>query len=98
MRPTDDMLDELAFIEMELKALEKRAKEIKDLCRAQGSFSTDRYVVLVSIVNQTRLEGIEAMTKFFGRDALAEAGLIKSVSFETVKIQQKRVVDLQSNA
>jgi len=89
MKLTDETLEKLVMIEAQIKDLEQKAKEIKDLCRMTGSFSTDRFLVMVTPVVQTRLESIDAMTKFFGKDALEEAGLIKRVSFSTVRVQKR---------
>lgn len=89
MKVTDEMLAELVELESRIKAAAKRVEEIKAACKERGTFSTVNYVVIVSEISQTRLEGLEKVSSVIGRETLQSAGLIKEISFQTVKVQAK---------
>jgi hypothetical protein len=89
LRITDSVLRELVETERQIKALEKRATQIRDACRERGTFSTPRFVVLVTSVTQTRLAGLEDVSAVVGRGVLQTAGLIKEINFKTVKVEAK---------
>jgi len=91
VKVTEEMLAELVKLEAEIKAAAKRVDEIKAACKEKGTFSTVHYVVVVSEVHQTRLEGLEKVAAVVGRETLEGAGLIKEISFQTVKVQAKGV-------
>lgn len=84
--PTDKQLHEYLELQLRIRDLQKRLDQLKQLCKDVGTFSTDRYAVVVLEQCQERLATLEDVSKIFGYAKLQKYGLIKSIKFSVVKV------------
>lgn len=84
--PTDDELKEFIMLQEQVKYLTKRLEELKALCKARGSFSTDRYVCAVMEQQRTGLAGLKEVEKVLGLELLQRFNLIRTSPYLLVKV------------
>lgn len=85
----DDLLFELITLEHEVKPLKKRIDEIKQWCKATGSFSTINYVCAVKELERRSLVSIEKAKDLLGMEFLEHNGLIYVSNYQVVSIVEK---------
>lgn len=85
----DEMLSELIELEEEVKVASKRIHEIREWCKAQGSFCTEFYVCSVQPRSRTGIAALDKVVKALGRDILEEHELISTSSFSVISVTRK---------
>lgn len=84
--PTDLEIAEFLLLQDMIKKATKRLEEIKKACKECGSFYTSTYTV--SVIDQTRtgIAGLEEVKEFISEDILNKYDLIRTSTFQIVKI------------
>lgn len=88
LKPTDIELEELLELQLNVKMMSRRIEEIKELCKKHGSFCTKKYVCAVYMQSRTGLVGLNEMAKTISIDILVAYNLVKTTTFEVVKISE----------
>ncbi len=83
------LLAEYLALQEELKIKGKRYDEIRNWCKAQGTFATDQYVCAVKLQTRVGLAGLETVTTALGREILEENDLIRESEFLLVSVSPK---------
>jgi hypothetical protein len=91
MKPTNDDLAEYMKLEEMVKTASARMEEIKKAAKEHGSFATREYVAAVTEASRTQLAGLETVAQVYGREDLEKHGLIKTISYQMVKITRRAV-------
>lgn len=90
-KPTNEILKEAAHLEEVIGIASKRLAEIKAAAKAYGTYSTKDFIVEVSEVTRESLAGKKEFEKFYSLEELAKHDLIKTTTYQTVKIISKNV-------
>lgn len=88
-KEVNDLLEELLRLEKRSKKDLKRISEIKDWCKQQGSFSTNKFVCAVGTRSKTCLISMDEATSRLGFDFIEEYSLAKTVSYLVVNVSKK---------
>ena len=72
-----------------LKDIEARKAELAEEFKAEGTFSTKEFNVVVEIRNRTALKGLDAVAEVVGLDFLNAKGLVQTSQFKTVRVLKK---------
>lgn len=86
--PTEAELKEYIELTMMIKRLEARRDEIKELCKASGSFCSRNFVLSVTDQSRTGLVGLEFVEKALGREILDYHNLIQTSWFQVVRVSK----------
>lgn len=89
MKVTNDVLKEAMKLERMIRVASKRLSEIKQDCKDQGSFCTRDFAVSVYDQSAERLAPKDDFFAFYDREDLREKGLLKTSTFQIVKIAAK---------
>lgn len=83
-------LKELLILEAKVAPMLKRIGEIKEWCKEQGSFHTDKFVCVVQPRTQRRMVSMaDAAHILGGEEILEELDLINYVQFLIVAVAEK---------
>lgn len=96
MKVTNELLREAKDLQDMIRAASSRLSEIKDACKARGSFSTTEFVVLVKEIASTRMVSLSEAEKVVSRKELEKMGFVKETSCVTVSIEAKTAVKKQA--
>ena len=91
MKPNNDLLREAYELQELVKSAEKRLKEIKEMVKPYGPYSTSEYSAMVTTRIEERLVGKAEFITLLGRAFLEEKKLIHKDSKTFVTFARKLV-------
>lgn len=93
VKPTDEQLAEYIAYKKTINILTAKMEYIRGLCKVVGSYCTENHVCSVYEQSQTRLVGLDEVVTALTWDTLDQHDLIKVVSFDIVKVTEKKPVE-----
>lgn len=85
-RLNDELLKELYMLELDVKFKGKRIEAIKSMCKLKGTFSTEKFICLVTEHVQTNLASIDKVREAIGSHMLESCKLLCTTKYTTVRV------------
>lgn len=91
MKNLNKLAAEYKILKEQAAEIESRLKEINEVFKANGSVDTGDYMVVVSNVEREQLASLNKVAEIFGRQVLEKNSLINTISYQMVKITEKKL-------